>query len=85
MPVHTYCDASKDGLGTIIMQGDTVIAYASRPLTDTICTICTNQKRDVGDCMQHTDVLLFYFWKAVIISKIPTVFTNEVADNNVEM
>ena len=33
--VQIECDSSKNGLGAVIMQGDKVIAYASRALTDT--------------------------------------------------
>ena len=34
-PVEIECDASKDGLGAVIMQDGRVIAYASRSLTQT--------------------------------------------------
>lgn len=35
-PVEIECDASKDGLGAVLLQDEYAVAYASRSLTDTV-------------------------------------------------
>ena len=58
------CDASSFALGGVLMQnGNPIIAYTSRAMTDTEQRYAQIEKEDVSDCPLLQEVSLLHLWQ----------------------
>ena len=65
-----YCDASKDGLGSVLMQSERVVAYGSRKLKN------DEQSYPSHDMELATIVFILKAWHHYLYSEQFEVFSN---------
>ena len=66
-PVEVHCDASKDGLGAVLMQDGRPVAYSSRSLTDTEKRYAQIEKEMLSIVHACTKFHCFIFGKETIV------------------
>jgi hypothetical protein len=69
-PFDVFCDASKIGLGCVLMQEERVIAYASRQL----------RKHEINNSTHDLElaavVYAFKIWRHYLLGNVCNIFTN---------
>ena len=63
-PLQIQCDASMNGIGSVLMQDGRLIRFASKALTPTESRYAVIEKGDAGSTIFTEEISPVYIWKS---------------------